>query len=124
MYCTVTVHDVVYKYLPPSSDSPDGTYTTLNYSLSSSHMASLITAGIDNGPISDYVPERVDGAGLHSGSYADAYALELSRELLAFSSMIYEPAAVLGIQNAKQVVGSKVQIGALSLYVFAVLLYA
>lgn len=68
--------------------------------------------------------QRTEGTGLQSGNFANAYALELSRELLAFSASVYEPVEVVGIQSTDgTVVGARLQLVPLMLFLCASLLY-
>lgn len=79
---------------------------------------------LDSTFISTYVPQRVEGAGMGPGlSYVDAFAIELSRELVAFSASIWEPDEVSTIQTVTEKLGSRILIVPLTLYVSAVLLY-
>ena len=85
----------------------------------------LIATGLDNGPILSWVPDRVDGVGWQgAGNYLDSFALEMSRELAAFTAMLWQTEQVLSIEDVAQVIGSRVQIAPLALYVGAALLYA
>lgn len=130
LYCNISIREVQYRYANPSSSSSssspgDGAYTIESWNLAPLHLTSLMATYIDSPYMSKYVPERVEGAGLSSSSisYEDAFALELSRELVAFSSSIWAPSSVLDIQSRNESLGSRIQLVPLTLYVSAVLLY-
>lgn len=129
VYCNVTTVNIQYEYTPPSSTAPStqgGTYTTITTSLAPApRVPMLVATGLDNGPILSWVPDRVDGVGWQgAGNYLESFALEMSRELMAFTAMLWQPEQVLSIQDVAGVIGSRVQIAPLALYVGAVLLYA
>ncbi|KAF7982208.1 hypothetical protein HWV62_29392 [Athelia sp. TMB] len=129
VYCNVTTVNIQYEYTPPSSTAPSsqgGTYTTITTNLAPApRIPMLVATGLDNGPILSWVPDRVDGVGWQgAGNYLESFALEMSRELMAFTAMLWQPEQVLSIQDVAGVIGSRVQIAPLALYVGAVLLYA
>jgi len=74
---------------------------------------------MDQGFMEYYIPNNIEGAGLYTGNYADAYALELSRELAAFSAYIYAPVQVQTIYTYEQQIGSRIQIVPFVLYLAA-----
>lgn len=68
--------------------------------------------------------QRSEGTGIQSGDFQSVYALELSRELLAFSASFYEPAEASNVQGVDNtLVGSRLQVVPLALFLFSVLLY-
>ncbi|KAF9458683.1 hypothetical protein BDZ94DRAFT_1239783 [Collybia nuda] len=103
IYCDVTAFDVVYKYQSSSARF------TLQKSTPSSlaHARAMISFGL---PIegSTWVRDAVDGSGIQTNStYEEAYALELSRQTLARSAVIYENTPVLMINREQQIIGTK-----------------
>lgn len=121
------MRDVKFSYTPSfSSTSGDGTYAMDSWTSATPRVTSLLAAYIDSTYLQTYVSQRVEGSGYVTGEsmpYVDAYAQELSRELVAFSASIWEPAQAISVQNAEQKLGSKVQVVPLALYVLAVLSY-
>lgn len=87
-------------------------------------MATLISIGLDMGVIQRNMPSRIEGAGLRGGSYTTAFAQELSRELISLSAALYEPVPVTAIAGTSVVLGSRVQLVPLGLYLTAVVIYA
>lgn len=65
----------------------------------------------------------IDGAGIYGESYADAYALELSREVLAYSSWIFEPAQVRSVYAVESGLGASLELVPLLLYLATVVLF-
>ncbi|KAG9011455.1 hypothetical protein FRB94_008286 [Tulasnella sp. JGI-2019a] len=128
LYCNVSIRDVTYDYTPPFSSATnsagEGTYKMTSWTNASPRVTSLLAAYVDSPWLQ--ISQRVEGAGYlgQSMTYVDAYAQELSRELVAFSASIWEPSQVLSVQNVEQKLGSRVQIIPLALYVSAVLLYS
>lgn len=88
-------------------------------------MTSLAAAYLDSSYVRTYVPQRIDGSGLKNGTmdYVNAFSLELSRELIAFTASIYEPLEVSSIRTVTVKLGSRIQIAPLALYLSAVFLY-
>ncbi|KAG8948018.1 hypothetical protein FRC04_010060 [Tulasnella sp. 424] len=123
LYCNSTVYDVNYRYLP-ASDGTSGSYQALSSSISNIQMATLVSIGLDIGFIQRNMPSRIEGAGLRGGSYTTAFAQELSRELIGLSAALYEPVPVTAIAETSVVLGSRVQLVPLALYLAAVVIYA
>lgn len=123
LYCNSTVNDVKYRYIP-ASNGVGGSYHTISSTVSSSRMALLVSVGLDMGEVQWNVPSRIEGAGLRGGSYTTAFAQELSRELLSFSAAVYEPTPVTAIARTSVVLGSRVQLIPLGLYLATVVVYA
>jgi len=125
IYCNVTVRNITYSYDSPFPAGGDGVYKTLSWEPASLRITSLLTAYLDSTYISSFVPQNVEGSGLHFGmNYVDAFGLELSRELVAFSASIWQPENVLSISGTKSEQGTRLQIIPLALYVVTVLLYS
>ncbi|KIO22307.1 hypothetical protein M407DRAFT_216733 [Tulasnella calospora MUT 4182] len=123
LYCNSTVNDVKYRYIPASSGT-GGSYQTISLTVSSVRMASLVSIGLDMGSIQWNLPSRIEGAGLRGGSYTTAFAQELSRELIGLSAALYEPIPVTAIAETSVVLGSRVQLVPLGLYLASVVIYA
>lgn len=120
LLCDVAVQDVRYSYSSRSSgriDSEGVSFRTLSSEDSSLAMAQLLASVTNIMYIPRNIPAVIEGIGLQSGVYADAYALELSREWMAFASWFYEPAPVLKIQGSRSVLGSSIQLLPLALYI-------
>jgi len=132
LYCNVTVRDVSYSYTNGNAsvtsfsavnDNEIGSYHTLSFTDSPVQTAKYLAAPIDWNYLEFYIQDRTSGAGLYNGSYADAYALELSREIIAFSAFIYEPTQVDGIEGSQEIAGSRINLVALILFCAAILIF-
>ncbi|KAG8932298.1 hypothetical protein FRC00_000072 [Tulasnella sp. 408] len=123
LYCNTTVSDVKYRYIPASSGT-GGSYQTISSTVSTVRMASLVSIGLDMGIIRKNLPSRIEGAGLRRGSYTTAFAQELSRELMGLTAALYEPVPVTAIAETSFVLGSRVQLVPLGLYLTSVIIYA
>ncbi|KAG8907626.1 hypothetical protein FRC01_007616 [Tulasnella sp. 417] len=123
LYCNSTVNDVKYRYIPASSGT-GGSYQTISSTVSSVRMATLVSIGMDMGVIRNILPSRIEGAGLRGGSYTTAFAQELSRELMGLSAALYEPIPVTAIAETSVVLGSRVHLVPLGLYLASVVIYA
>ncbi|KAJ7886816.1 hypothetical protein B0H14DRAFT_2696861 [Mycena olivaceomarginata] len=60
-----------------------------------------------------YVPIAVDGAGLYSGSYADAFSARLSLVTLATTVYVVEPVEALRMENTRNLIGSRLPLAPL-----------
>lgn len=69
------------------------------------------------------VVTAIDGAGINGDSYAAAFALELSRQTLAFTSAIFEPIEVQSIFALESGLGSALEIIPLILYLVTLVLF-
>lgn len=126
LLCNVSVHDVDYRYNPisPSGPAAAEVYNTLSSTDSSATTNKLLAAVVQYFK-TPWTGQRTEGTGLQSGNFAEAYALELSRELLAFSASIYEPRPVSRIMNVDNtIVGSRLQVVPMALFLVWVLLYS
>jgi len=123
IYCNVTVFDIDYRYTS-SASSTIGTFEAINAVPSDLTTTFRIASTVEFGISMNYVPQRVEGTGIKSGSYVDAYALELSRELIALSALIWEPAPASEVSAYEQVLGSKINVVPLALFVATVLSFA
>ncbi|KAG8913759.1 hypothetical protein FRC01_004395 [Tulasnella sp. 417] len=110
-----TINDVKYLYEPASNDV-GGSYQIISSDISSSRMAYIVAIGFHMGVLQKHPPSRIEGAGLRGGSYTTAFAQELSRELMSLIAAMYEPIPVTAIQRASAVLGSRVQLIPLGLY--------
>jgi len=77
----------------------------------------------DVGVLQNELQTFVDGQGLQTGDYANAYGLELSRELLALSASIFEPVQATDVYSLRQIVGSNLNLVPFILYVSTVFLF-
>ncbi|KAG8913760.1 hypothetical protein FRC01_004396 [Tulasnella sp. 417] len=123
LYCNNTVNDVKYRYVP-ASNNVEGSYQIISSDPSTVRMASLISIGVDMAALWRNVPSRTDGAGLRGGSYTTAFAQELSRQLIGLSAALYEPIPVTAIAETSVVLGSRVHLIPLGLYLASVVIYA
>ncbi|PPQ66040.1 hypothetical protein CVT26_010796 [Gymnopilus dilepis] len=119
VYCNVTTLQVNY------------TYASSRFRLRSSTPTSVFAAqrimggGLRSSSGDTVISDAVDGAGLQTNTtYEQAYALELSRQMLARGAYIYQPANVELIANEKVVNGSNLQVIPLVLFNAALLVFA
>jgi len=133
LYCDISIRDVRYSYTSSFTDSSskttvpsgtDGTFQTLSSTVSSLETARFFTGSLDWNIMTTYIPDRVEGAGLFSGNYANAYALELSRELAAMTGSIYSSIPVETVNTFEETWGSRIQIAPLVLYLLVVLIFS
>lgn len=129
--CNISVRDVQYRYSAPQA-SADGTSTPLYETLSSTNsparMAKILGSMVQAGSVNtmymrDRVPAAVEGTGITDGSYADAFAIEFSRELMALGAYVFMPQGVSDIVTTQQKFGSRIQVAPLGVYVGLTLLY-
>jgi len=117
VYCNVTALNVSYTYsslryttngaVPTDDDSARHIMTTM-------FQTSLTQ-----------VSDAVDGAGLlTSMSYEEAYSLQLSKQALARGAYLYAPRDVLSISKEQNIIGSRLQLIPLVIFVCATLLFA
>ncbi|KIO22309.1 hypothetical protein M407DRAFT_28182 [Tulasnella calospora MUT 4182] len=123
LYCNSTINDVKHLY-KPASNGVGGSYQIISSNVSTSRMAYLVAIGTHMGVIQKNLPSRIEGAGLRGGSYTTAFAQELSRELMGLSAALYEPIPVTAIAGTSVVLGSRVQLIPLGLYLASVVIYA
>lgn len=117
VFCNVTALDVLYTY----ASSRYIVYTSVPTStISAQH---IMTVGFMQPTTA--VSYAVDGAGLQENTtFEEAYSLELSRQTLARGAYMYEPKPVLGINNELVVIGTRLQIIPLVLFVAATLIFS
>ena len=58
-----------------------------------------------------------------SAAYADAYGLELSRELMSMTAWVWEPTQAQAVQKISSILGSEVKLVPLALYISGVILF-
>jgi hypothetical protein len=129
LLCNVSVRNVKYTYTSSSaatstSSEEDGAFQTISWVDAPVENARVIVSTVDLGYMAQYIPARVEGAGLYSGSYPDAYALELSRELMAFSAFIYQPSQVTAVANYQEELGTRLQIIPLILFLIVIFTFS
>jgi len=117
VFCNVTALDVVYTYASSryivSKSVPTST-------ISAQH---IMTVGFMDQ--TNAVSYAVDGAGLQDNTtFEETYSLELSRQTLARGAYMYEAKPVLGINKELIVIGTRLQIIPLVLFVAATLIFS
>lgn len=120
LYCDLTIRNVRYTYTSSSASgngAGTGSFKTVSLEDASVGVTQLFAAVSNVLYIPQNIPAIIEGVGVESGNYADAFGLELSREWLAFGSWFWEPAAVLSIEGSKPVLGSSIKLLPLSLYI-------
>ncbi|KAJ7823459.1 hypothetical protein B0H13DRAFT_2125237 [Mycena leptocephala] len=84
--CDVKSLTVTYRYF-------NGSYTLLSASPSDVGQGQRVSDGSFAGPV--YVPPAIEGVGISSGNYIDAFAQKLSQVALSMTAYIIEPTAVV-----------------------------
>lgn len=121
LYCNATVKDIRYQY-----NATDGTFQTLSATDASLHLTKLVSALTDSGlfGINMAIDRSVNGqVGGTSADYAAAYALELSRQLIAMTASVWEPAPAQSVHIIKRALGAEIKLVPLALYILGVLLF-
>ena len=117
VFCNVTALEVTYTY---SSSRYIVDKSVPTSTLSAQH---VMTVGFMDPTFA--VSYAVDGAGLQENTtFEEAYSLELSRQTLARGAYMYEAIPVLGINNELIVIGTRLQIIPLMLFVLATLIFS
>jgi prepilin signal peptidase PulO-like enzyme (type II secretory pathway) len=101
--CTVAAYHVDYKFLPPN------VYTVLRKELAPLNQTKYMSYGL---PVADDITNVVRGTGFDDTtmSFADAAALEISRQTVAYSSTLYDQQEALEILG-QPAVGSRLPFG-------------
>ncbi|KAF8162170.1 hypothetical protein K438DRAFT_2070155 [Mycena galopus ATCC 62051] len=114
LLCDVNSLTVTYRYF-------NGTYTLLSSSPSDVEQSQRVSDGSFAGPI--YVPSSIDGVGISSGSYTDAFAQKLSQVALAMTSYIIEPSEAVSYQFIVPNIGSRLPLAPLLLLLLVSFIY-
>ncbi|KAJ7494308.1 hypothetical protein B0H11DRAFT_2004098 [Mycena galericulata] len=116
--CTVAVRDIGYTYL-------NGSFTIdpWNSTASDLDLTRIIGAMTSAAFLQDRIPAAIEGAGLTGGDYAAAFGRELSRQLIAYTSSLYMPAAPQEVQTVVPVVGSRLPLPLLVLMLLFIAVY-
>ncbi|KAJ7909045.1 hypothetical protein B0H13DRAFT_2273026 [Mycena leptocephala] len=88
--CNIKSLNVTYHYF-------NGSYTLISSAPADLAQAQRISDGSWAGPL--YVPDAVEGAGIFSGNYADAFAAKLSSVALSATAYVIEPTNALSTPN-------------------------
>lgn len=117
VYCNLTALIVSYSYTSSRFVANSIAPTDDN---STRHIMTVIFDAV-----STQVSAAVDGAGLLTGvTYEEAYSLELSKQALARGAYIYESRDVESISKELNIIGSRLQLIPLVIFVLATLLFA
>ncbi|KAF7294526.1 hypothetical protein MIND_00989100 [Mycena indigotica] len=107
--CSVFVRSFGYTYFNGSfTVDPSNSYVVTNLDIVRGIGAMTAAASL-----SDRVPAAIEGAGLNASTnaeYADAFSRELSRELIAFTSVLYESAPPHDVQQVRRVLGTRLSL--------------
>ncbi|KAJ7620195.1 hypothetical protein FB45DRAFT_1062555 [Roridomyces roridus] len=99
LVCDVHSLEVTYDYF-------NGTYSTVSSTPSDLEQAARVSDGLWAGAVS-YVPNAVEGVGMYSGSYIDAFSNQLSLVALATTWYVMEPINVLSAQSTVVPIGAR-----------------
>ncbi|KZO92136.1 hypothetical protein CALVIDRAFT_567711 [Calocera viscosa TUFC12733] len=126
LLCAVSVSDIdiAYETASLSDLSTNGTFQMLNSTPASVLTTQRVASILDASFLWTSIPLRIDGVGLLRGNYSEAYALELSRELVAYTAAIYEPTDALSVTMVSQPLGSTIELAPMLLYFLTVIIYA
>ncbi|KAJ7124092.1 hypothetical protein C8R43DRAFT_1135673 [Mycena crocata] len=106
LICEIKSLDVTYHYF-------NGSYTLLSAAPSDLAQGQRVSDGSVAGQ--NFVPPAVEGAGLSSGSYTDAFAAKLSQVALSMTSYVFEPAEALAFKHIEPNIGSRLPLAPLLL---------
>lgn len=114
--CYVDVFSVVYRF-------SNGSFSIVEKLAADLNMSQRIASSSWSNSMAARVSNAVEGSGLVSGNYSQAFALELSREFIALTGYIYESAETLETHNAILYIGSRLQLAPLMLLVVVLGIY-
>ncbi|KAF7345476.1 hypothetical protein MVEN_01565900 [Mycena venus] len=112
--CEIKALDVKYHYF-------NGSYSLLSSTPSELAQGQRLSDGSWAGL--KYVPTAVDGAGLYSGSYADAFAARLSLVTLATTAYVIEPTEALQQEYTWPIIGSRIPLAPFLLFFTIAFIY-
>ncbi|KAJ6601693.1 hypothetical protein DFH09DRAFT_1270687 [Mycena vulgaris] len=112
--CEMKSLSVTYRYF-------NGSYTTLGSS--SSDLAQALRLSVGSWEALFYVPNTIDGVGLFSGSYSDAFAEQLSLVALSTTAYAVEPIPVLETQSTQLFTGSRIPLAPFLLLLLLAFIY-
>jgi hypothetical protein len=112
--CDVKSLTVTYRYF-------NGSYTLLSASPSDVGQGQRVSDGSFAGPV--YVPPAIEGVGISSGNYIDAFAQKLSQVALSMTAYIIEPTAVVSYQFIIPNIGSRIPLAPLLLLFLVSFIY-
>lgn len=116
VYCNLTALEVTYTYTSKRYITNSAVPTDDD---STRHIMTVMF-----NTFSAQVSDAVNGAGLLTNmSYEEAYSLELSKQALARGAYIYEPRDVLSISKELNIIGSRLQLIPLVVFVFATVVF-
>ncbi|KAJ7216908.1 hypothetical protein C8J57DRAFT_1395984 [Mycena rebaudengoi] len=104
--CNVKSLAVTYRYF-------NGSYTLVSAAPSDVPQGQRISDGSVAGPF--YVPPAIEGVGISSGSYVDAFAQKLSQVALSMTAYIIEPSEAISHQFIVPNIGSRLPLAPLLL---------
>ncbi|KAF7323400.1 hypothetical protein HMN09_00120900 [Mycena chlorophos] len=120
--CSATVRSVGYTYFN-SSFTVDQSNSSI---ITDPDIVRGIGAMTAASFLADRIPAALEGVGLNASSpadYANAFARELSRQLIAFTSVLYVPSPPLEVQHVTPILGSKLYLPLLILILAWTALY-
>ncbi|KAJ7084896.1 hypothetical protein B0H15DRAFT_802268 [Mycena belliarum] len=106
--CSVTVRSVAYTYFN-GSFTVDAANSSTVTDLDITRIVAAMSTAAD---LSARIPAAIDGA---DADYTAAFARELSRELIAFTSALYVPGPAQDVQAASPVLGARLPLLPLAL---------
>jgi hypothetical protein len=112
--CNIKSLNVTYHYF-------NGSYTLISSAPSDLAQAQRISDGSWAGPL--YVPDAVEGAGLFSSNYADAFAAKLSSVALSATAYVIEPTNALETQYTEPNIGSRIPLAPFLLLLLTTVFY-
>ncbi|KAJ7627137.1 hypothetical protein FB45DRAFT_1004706 [Roridomyces roridus] len=114
LVCDIHSLDVTYDYF-------NGSYSTVSSSPSDLEQAARASDGSWAGLT--YVANAVDGVGMYSGSYVDAFANQLSLVTLATTWFVMEPIEVLSAQSTVVPIGARLPLAPFLLVIIIPFVY-
>ena len=113
--CNVTVLETEYSFVPPAQ------YTILNARPAAINVTTFVSA---NQPTPDRLTQQIEGAGLRANSlsFADMAGLQLSKQYLAWSSILVDKQNTISVEGFV-VNGATIVLPVLGAYLALSLLY-
>lgn len=115
--CNVTVLDTEYSYVPPAQ------YKILQSTPATVNVTNIVSI---NQPEADRLTQQIEGAGMRAGpgllSFADMAGLQLSKQYLAWSSILVDKQNTVSVEGFR-VNGATIRLPLLGAYLALTLLY-
>lgn len=123
MYCNVSTVEVNYLFNNTYDANTVPVYTSISTKPAAIGFSNMTGAMIASGLIGPYVAMQVEGVGLRTGDYAESFALYLSKALMGFSALIYQPIEASFISEIAVGESASISSAALATYLGLIAVY-